>query len=317
MTDRDVLVSPSSFGTCGEEPLELLEKYASNVILNPHGRKLTAEEVLDLASGCVGIVAGVEPLHAEILAQLPALRCISRVGVGLQNIDLEAARGRGIAIRNTPDGPTLPVAELAVGLAFAVLRRIPLADRNLRAGEWKKEMGSLLTGKKVGIVGIGRIGRAAAELFLGLGCKVVATDPAPDRAWLESRRIELMSLADLLRQADVVALHLSIDPEAPPVIGARELDLMKPGAVLLNLARGDAVEEESLYQALQSGRIAGAGLDVFRSEPYQGPLTGLDQVVLTPHLGTYAREARLQMELDAVENLIDALGWREGERVST
>lgn len=315
MTDRDILVSPSSFGTCGDEPLELLEKYASNVILNPHGRKLTAEEVLDLASGCVGIVAGVEPLHADILAQLPALRCISRVGVGLQNIDLEAARDRGIEIRNTPDGPTLPVAELAVGLAFAVLRRIPLADRNLRAGGWKKEMGSLLTGKKVGIVGIGRIGRAAADLFLGLGCQVVATDPAPDRAWLESRRVKLLPLADLLRQADVVALHLGIDPDAPPVIGAQEFDLMKPDAVLLNLARGEAVDEQSLYQALQSGRIAGAGLDVFGSEPYQGPLTSLDQVVLTPHLGTYAREARLQMELGAVENLIDSLGWREGERV--
>lgn len=309
MEARDILVSPSSFGTCGEEPLDLLERYASQVVLNPFGRKLTEEEVLDLAQGCVGIVAGVEPLHAEVLERLPDLRCISRVGVGLQNIDLEAARKRGIAVRNTPDGPSLPVAELAVGLAFAVLRRIPLADRNLRSGKWVKEMGALLTGKTVGVVGIGRIGRTAADLFLGLGCHVVASDPAPDQAWLEGRSIEMLPLNDLLRQSDVVALHLGVDPEAPPVIGAAEIELMKPDAVLLNLARGEAVDEQALYGALKSGRVAGAGLDVFQNEPYQGPLAELEEVVLTPHLGTYAREARLQMELDAVENLIDALGW--------
>jgi D-3-phosphoglycerate dehydrogenase len=313
MTDRKVLVSPSSFGTCGEKPLELLEHHASEVTLNPFGRKLTEAEVLELAAGCVGIVAGVEPLHAYILAQLPDLRCISRVGVGLQNIDLEAAQARGIAIRNTPEGPTLPVAELTLGLAFAVLRRIPQADRNLRAGRWKKEMGALLTGKTVGIVGIGRIGRAAADLFLGVGCQVVAADPAPDQGWLKGREVELLTLDGLLRRADIVALHLGIEAGAPPVIGWSEIDLMKPDAILLNMARGEAVDEGALYQALKEGRIAGAGLDVFQSEPYGGPLTELEQVVLTPHLGTYAREARLQMELDAVKNLIEALNWTEGE----
>jgi D-3-phosphoglycerate dehydrogenase len=313
MTNRYVLVSPSSFGTCGEQPLELLERYAAQVLLNPYGRKLTESEVLELAAGCVGIVAGVEPLHAEILAQLPDLRCISRVGVGLQNIDLEAAQARGIAIRNTPDGPTLPVAELALGLAFAVLRRIPQADRNLRAGRWKKEMGALLTGKTIGIVGVGRIGRAAAEMFLRVGCTVVAADPAPDREWLEQHRVELLSLDDLLRRADIVALHLGIEAGAPPVIAGREIGLMKPDAVLLNLARGEVLEEEALHQALKEGKIAGAGLDVFQNEPYEGPLTDLEQVVLTPHLGTYAREARLQMELDAAHNLIEALGWGEDE----
>lgn len=313
MTDRNVLVSPSSFGTCGEQPLELLERYASQVTLNPYGRKLTQTEVLELAAGCVGIVAGVEPLHAEVLAELPALRCISRVGVGLQNIDLEAAQARGIAVRNTPEGPTLPVAELALGLALAVLRRIPQADRNLRAGRWKKEMGALLTGKTVGIVGIGRIGRAAAEMFLRVGCTVVAADPVPDRDWLEQQQVELLPLDDLLRRADIVALHLGVEAGAPPVIANREFGLMKHDAVLLNLARGEALDEQALYQSLQAGAIAGAGLDVFQSEPYDGPLTGLEQVVLTPHLGTYAREARLKMELDAVKNLIDALNWHDGE----
>jgi D-3-phosphoglycerate dehydrogenase len=307
MESIKILISPSSFGECGSEPRDLLVRNGFKTVMNPYGRRLTAEEVIDLASDCEGILAGVEPLNAAVLGSLPKLRCISRVGVGMQNVDLQVAEAKGIVVRNTPGGPSRAVAELTLGLTLALLRRIPLADRNLRMGLWQKEMGFLLHGKSVGIVGLGSIGRQVAELFLGLGCEVMAAEPAPDDQWLNRFSVPVVPLEDLLRESDIVSLHLALGPGEGPLIGASEIERMKEGAFLINLARGDAVDEEALYQALSSGRIAGAALDVFVDEPYKGRLTDLEQVVLTPHLGSYAREARLMMELQAVENLIDAL----------
>jgi D-3-phosphoglycerate dehydrogenase len=307
MPDAKVLLSPSSFGDCGDDPVDLLRENGYEVVPNPYGRRLTAQEVVDLAAGCIAIVAGVEPLNAEVLRQLPSLKCISRVGVGMQNVDLDAAGELGIAVRNTPDGPTRPVAELTLALALALLRRVPQADHNLRNGIWQKEMGNLLYGKTVGVIGAGRIGRCAAELFLGVGCQVVVADPAPEQAWLGSHGIELLPLDDLLARSDIVSLHLSLPSESGPILGPSEFERMKPTAYLLNLARGDALDENALHEALVSGGIAGAALDVFTDEPYSGKLTGLDQVVLTPHIGSYAKEARLAMEVQAVQNLLDVL----------
>ncbi|UCF60783.1 MAG: phosphoglycerate dehydrogenase [Anaerolineaceae bacterium] len=304
---QKVLISPSSFGLCGTEPLDILTEAGFKPIINPYGRKLTAEEVVELAHECIGIVAGLEPLDRNVLDQLPSLRCISRVGAGMDNVDLQAAAEKGVEVHNTPDGPTQAVAELTVGLALALLRRIPQADRNLRDGVWQKEMGSLLREKTVGIVGLGRIGRKVAELFLGLGCVVVATDPNLDHEWLKSHPVPMIPLDDLLRQSDIITLHLAHEPGTGPIIGKGEINHMKKTACLLNLARGEVLDEEALYKALLEKRISGAALDVFQAEPYHGPLTKLDNVVLTPHLGSYAHEGRLLMEIGAVQNLLDTL----------
>ncbi len=306
-----VLIAPSSFGECGPEPISLLEQHGVEFRSNPYGRKLTAEEVVTLAADSEGILAGVEPLTGDVLPRLKKLRCISRVGVGMQNVDLEVARQLGIEIRNTPYGPTRAVAELTIGLAFALLRQIPMADRRLREGEWRKEMGYLLLGKTVGIVGLGRIGRAAAELFLGLGCRVIASEPKPDPAWLEANPVEILPLHDLLRRSEIISLHLDHLPGAGPLIGRDEIARTRSGAFLLNLARGEALDERALYDSLIEGHLAGAALDVFSEEPYRGPLRDLDQVVLTPHLGSYAREARLEMEIQAVRNLLEVLAVGE------
>jgi D-3-phosphoglycerate dehydrogenase len=302
-----ILIAPSSFGQCGDEPLDLLRQQGYEPVMNPYGRRLTAEEVVELSKDCVGVVAGVEPWTAEVMSQLPQLRCVSRCGVGMDKVDLEAAQEHGIVVRNTPDGPTRAVAELTLGLALALARRIPLADRNIRQGHWQKEIGNLLLDKLVGIVGVGRIGRAAAELFLGIGCRVCATDPVPDRDWLARHPVEMVSLEELLGQSDIVSLHLAMDSHGSPVIGPKELDLMKTDAFLLNLARGEAVDEASLYQALKQKRIAGAALDAFVAEPYHGPLAELDNVILTPHLGSYALEGKLRMEIQSVKNLLGVL----------
>lgn len=300
-----VALSVSSFGEASEEPLERLRAAGVRVLPNPHGRKLTAEEVAALIADCDGIIAGTEPLTDEVLGAAPRLRVISRVGVGLDNVDLPAAERRGIAVRNTPDAVTDPVSELTVGGIITVLRRVAEMDRELRAGRWTRLMGGLLRERTVGIVGFGRVGRRVAELLRPFGARLIACDPAEGcEEAARERGVELLALGALLADSDIVTLHCGGER---PVLGAEEIASMRAGAILVNAARGGLVDETALHDALAEGRLAGAYLDVFAREPYDGPLRELDTVLLTPHAGSYAAEARVQMESEAVENLLESL----------
>lgn len=302
-----VLTSPSSIGQCGSGPFDLLRENGYEVINNPYGRKLTEVEVIELAKDCVGIVAGVEPLTARVMDALPNLRCISRVGVGMDNVDLEYAKQKGIVVVNTPDGPTRGVAELTLAMTLSLLRRIPQADAALHQRKWKKQIGNLFLDKKVGIVGLGRIGKSVAELFRGLKNPVVGYDPFANEAWAKDNGVELAPFEDVLKQADILTLHVPGNKDKTPVIGAGEIAKMKDGAFLINIARGGVVDENALYEALKGGKLAGAAIDVYTKEPYDGPLCDLDNIIMTPHLGSYAKEGKLQMEVDAVKNFINAL----------
>jgi len=302
-----VLISTSSFGQYDSRPLELLKTRGFEVVLNPHGRTLKAGEIVELAKGCQGVIAGTEPLNAEVLKNLPKLRAISRVGAGLDNIDVKAAEQCGIMIKNTPHAPTQAVAELTLGFILNVLRKIDSMDRQIRSGKWKKEMGALLSGKTVGIIGLGRIGRRVAELLMPFGVKILASEPKPDRKWVKKNKVRLTSLKELLRESDVVTLHIPYTEKNRKLINTKRLKIMKRGAILINTSRGGLVDEGALYQALKSGHLGGAALDVMEVEPYHGPLKGLDNVILTPHIGSYALEARVQMEIEATKNLIHML----------
>lgn len=302
-----ILISPTSFGKCGSQPLDLLKKSNYDIIFNPYGRKMTPDEVINLGRDCIGIVAGVEFLNSTVLESLPYLRCISRCGAGIDNIDLEKAKELNIAIKTTPYGPTRAVAELAIGLIFDVLRKISLRDQSIRNGKWNKEMGFLLKDKTVGVLGLGRIGRTVAELLLKLDAKVVGSDINPDRKWLEKIKIPLVHFDELIKKSDILCIHVSFSNDKRYLIGKNELALMKKGSYLINLSRGGIVDETALYNFLKSKHLAGAAVDVFQQEPYTGPLTKLDNVVLTPHIGSYAKESRLEMELQAVKNLLDCL----------
>ncbi|MCL0102756.1 phosphoglycerate dehydrogenase [Dehalococcoidia bacterium] len=304
-----ILITTSSFGKEDSSAIKLLQDAGYEVILNPYGRRLSEGEVLNLVLELkpVGIIAGLEPLAARVLEQAEDLKVISRCGIGLDNIDLNAARSRGIAILNTPDAPTQAVAELTVGLIFDLLRRISFLDRELRKGNWRKETGSLLQGRKVGIVGLGRIGKRVAELLLALGAKVAGTDVKPDFKWLQTNQVPLVSLDELLKESEILCLHVSYAADNKHLIGKREIEAMRKGAYLVNLSRGDVVDEDALYLALTNGHLSGAVLDVFYQEPYTGPLTKLNNIILTPHIGSYARESRLEMEMQAVKNLLSVL----------
>lgn len=271
---------------------------------NPHGRKLSADEVVELLSQADGTIAGTEPLNARVLEQVPNLRAISRVGVGLDNVDLEAAERLGIRVFSTPEAVTDAAAELTLAGLLTLLRHVAFMDSELRAGRWTRTMGSLLRGKTVGIVGVGRIGGRVAELLQPFSPRLLGFDPHPDATRARVAGVEFVELDELLRQSDVVTLHAAAGEQ---LIGARELELIGPEGYLVNVARGTLVDEDALQTALAEQRIAGAYLDTFRHEPYEGGLRELPNVVLTPHAGSFAKEARALMETEAVENLLGYL----------
>lgn len=307
MTTNKVLTSPSSMGQCGSEPFDLLRENGYEIINNPYGRKLTEDEVIELAKDCVGIVAGVEPLTPRVMDALPNLKCISRVGVGMDNVDLEYAKQKGIVVVNTPDGPTRGVAELTLAMTLSLLRRIPQADAALHQRKWKKQIGNLFLGKTVGIIGLGRIGKMVAEMFRALGNPVVGYDPFANEQWAKDKGVELASFEEVLKKAEILTLHVPGNKDKSPVVGQVELAKMKEGAFLINISRGGVVDEDALFEALTNGKLAGAAIDVYTKEPYDGSLCDLDNIIMTPHLGSYAKEGKLQMEIDACQNLIDAL----------
>lgn len=299
-----MLISTSSFGQIDGHPLALLDAMGIDYLLNPHGRKLLPEEALTLLRDVDGVIAGTERLDRSILAQLPRLRVVSRCGTGLDNVDLEAARELGIRVFNTPDALADAVSELALGGILDLLRHIAASDRLIRQGRWQKQMGSLLRGKTVGIVGLGRIGKALARLLQPFGVTLLAHDLHQDESFARANDVHYCTLDELLATADVVSLHLAYSSDCYHLVDRTRLMTMKPGAILVNCARGGIVDEEGLAELLRDGTLGGAFLDTFEQEPYQGPLIDLPNVLLTPHVGSYAQECRLRMEVEAVENLL-------------
>jgi D-3-phosphoglycerate dehydrogenase / 2-oxoglutarate reductase len=301
---KKIAVTTSSFSRESAEPMRLLESAGFSVVVNPHGRKLTKPETIDFLKDIDAVVAGTEALDREVVSQLPKLKVISRVGTAVDNVDKVYAAERGIPIFNTPDGPTLGVAELVLGGLLSLLRHIPQSDASIRRGAFEKPMGNLLHGKTIGIVGLGRIGKALVRLLAPFKVKILALDPVRDADFSASFGVQYVALEEMLPIADVISFHLAGSPKTP-MVGAKELAMMKPGAIVVNAARGGWVDEAALAEALQSGQLRGAYLDVFSAEPYKGPLTGLPNTVLTSHIGSYAVECRVQMEIDAVTQVID------------
>jgi D-3-phosphoglycerate dehydrogenase len=307
-----VVVSTSSFGRYDPRPLELLVAAGHEVVTNPHGRRLTPDESRELLARAEGLVAGTEELSREVLDAAPGLRVISRCGVGLDGIDLAAAAERGIEVLRTTEAHVDAVAELTLGGILDVLRKISAADRSVRTGAWgkphfEKPMGRLLRGKTVAIVGLGRTGRRLVELLTPFAVALRAVDPVEDTAFAASHGVTYGSLDSVLEEADVVALHLEASDQTHHLLDTTRISLIKPGAILVNTARGGLIDETALAAALTEGRLGGAFLDVFEREPYSGPLADLDTVVLTPHIGSYAVEGRVAMETAAAENLVRAL----------
>ena len=302
-----VAVSTSTFARFDSEPVDRLSAAGYEVRLNPHGRQLERAETIALLDGAVGLIAGTEELDREVLLAAADLRAIARCGSGVDNVDRETAAERGITVDSTPEPPAEAVAELTLAGILGLLRHVPAADRAMRQGEWRKPMGSLLRGRTIGLVGLGRVGKRLVELLMPFVCPILATDPVPDDWFAERHGIRFVELERLLAEADVVSLHLAPPRGSATLLDAQRLAMLKPGAILVNTARGGLVDETALYELLSGGKLAGAFLDVFAEEPYFGPLRELPRVLMTPHIGSYAAETRARMEEAAVELLLAAL----------
>lgn len=300
-----ILITTSSFNIGAAEPLGRLKNAGFEIVMNPHGRKLDEKEVeVLLRDDVVGMIAGTEPLTGRVLRGAKNLKVVSRCGIGLDSVDIIAAKECGIGVYNTPDAPSVAVAELTLGLVLGVLRRISQADREIRDGKWKPLMGRLLAARTVGVIGYGRVGRRVAKLAHAFGARVLAADIIqPDSDGVS----EIYSLDRLLAEADVVTLHMPLQKSSTYFMDAPRIASMKRGAVLVNTARGGLVDEIALVAALHEGHLAGAALDTFEKEPYSGPLSGFPQVILTAHMGSYAEEARGIMEREAADNLVKGL----------
>jgi D-3-phosphoglycerate dehydrogenase len=301
-----VLVTPHPLNQTPGRYSEILEGAGFEIVYPPPGQPL-AENAATLARGGFdAILASVEPLSRDVLASAK-LRAIARMGVGFDAIDIPAATEFGVAVTITPGTLEESVAEHTIGLMLGVYRDLVRRDRHVRQGMWVRKAWPRLAGKTLGLVGLGRIGRAVVRRAQGLGLTVIAHDPLPDSAFAEANGVRLVTFEELLRTADVVSLHLPTTKETVDVINAKSLALMKPGSVLINTARGAMVDEAALVDAIRSGRLLGAGLDVFKEEPLpiSSPLLELDNVLLCEHMGGLDEQSQEAMANLAAQCLAD------------
>ena len=286
--------------------LSMLTDAGWSIERNPYGRRMTEDETVELLKEhkVSAMVAGTEPLTRRVFEENPQLEVVSRCGSGLDSVDVEAATDHDVALLRTPEAPAEAVAELTISLAIAALRRVGEADRLLRAGQWKALMGRSLGRSRLGIVGLGHVGRRVAEVATVLGADVGYTDSFVDSPDYK-RFPDILALAEW---TDVLTIHLPRTPETVHIVNEEVLDVLGPHAVLVNTARGGLVDEEALCVALREEKIAGAALDVFEQEPYQGPLIQFPNVLLTCHMGSYARQVRAAMESESLLNAYGAMG---------
>lgn len=293
-----------------------LERYGLNLIVPEVHERLTEEELLRYAGQFDGTISGDDKYSARVLeACAPRLKVISKWGTGIDSIDRQAAARLGIQVRNTPNAFTLPVADTVLGYMLAFVRQQPWMDRAMKAGRWEKIPGRSLSECVLGIVGVGTIGKAVIRRARAFGMTLLGNDIIDvDPVFLAENRVEMTSLEDLLSRADFVSLNCDLNPTSYHLMNSRTFAQMKPEAVLINSARGTIVDEPALIEALQTGRIAGAALDVFENEPLpaDSPLTKMDNVMLAPHNANSSPAAWERVHRNTIKNLLDGLGILQG-----
>jgi D-3-phosphoglycerate dehydrogenase len=292
--------------------INYLEGKNVEVIELPPGS--TQKDLLKISKEYDGLITrGGIKISRELMDQSPKLKVVGVHGIGCDHVDLQAAVEKGIVVCNTPDALTVTVAEMALGLLLAVLRNIASADKAVRKGEWNRKyndlIGTELAGKTVGIIGMGRIGQATAERIKAFGAKIIY--------WSRTRKFKLENLFgfewrefnELLEESDIISLHIPGTPDTYHIIGEKEIGLMKKGVHIINTSRGRVIDETALIRALESGKIASAGLDVFEEEPLdpENPLCSLDNVILTPHIGASNREGMERMAVQVAACVLKSL----------
>jgi D-3-phosphoglycerate dehydrogenase len=309
LKDCKVLVTPTSYGVNEPALRTQLEAAVGEVVYNTSGRPLSSTVLVELIPGVDGYIAGLDAIDRKALSVADSLRVIARYGVGVDAVDLQVAKEKGIVVTNTPGANSGSVAELTVGLMICLLREISSAAQATRSGEWPRMSGLSLEGKVVALVGFGAIGRQVAQRLNGFSCRVVAFDPITDEEQAAASGVELLALEELIRIADLLSLHCPLTEQTRALVDVDFLEKMKPGSYLINTARGELIDEEALYAALQSGKLSGAALDVFSKQPpgADNPLLGLPQVLATPHMGAHTDGATNAMGWAALNDCLAVL----------
>lgn len=300
-----VLITTVPFGDKNRQPLDQLQAAGIEYLINPIGRKLKEDELAEMISDFDVLIAGTEPITEKVMNRAPCLKLISRVGIGLDSVDLLAAERRGIKVSYTPDAPAPAVAELTIGLMLSLLRSVHVANAQMHRGEWHRYFGRRMSEVTIGIIGAGRIGGRVLRHLAAFGSpRVLVNDLAPDHRVAPGSRLEWVDKEVIYREADMISLHVPLTVHTKNMIRSEQLATMKSDALLINTSRGGIINEADLAEALRTGVIGGAAIDVFDHEPYGGELATLDRCLLTSHMGSMSVDCRTRMEIEATEEAV-------------
>lgn len=299
------LITTVPFGERNRLPLELLESAGIEYVINPLGRKLKEAELADMVADFDVLIAGTEPITDHVMGSGRRLKLISRVGIGLDSVDLLAAERRGIHVSYTPDAPAPAVAELTVGLMLSLLRSIHVSNMQMHAGQWYRHFGRRIPEVTVGVIGTGRIGSRVLRRIASFGTpRVLVNDLNPDPKLIPELKLEWVSKEDIYKQADLISVHVPLTVHTKSMIRREHLLEMKRDALVINTSRGGVINERDLADVLQSGHLGGAAIDVFEREPYEGPLVRIERCLLTSHMGSMSVDCRTRMEIEATEEAV-------------
>ena len=301
-----VLITTVPFGDKDRLPLELLEGSNLDYVINPLGIKLTEDELAEMITDFDVIIAGTEPITAKVMDRATNLKMISRVGIGLDSVDLLAAKERGIIVSYTPDAPSPAVAELTIGLILSLLRSIHVSNSELHEGKWKRFFGRRISEVTIGIIGVGRIGSRVIRRTKPFGTpRFLVNDINPSkRSDLIDFKLDWVSKEKIYKEADIISIHTPLTSQTKNMITKDNLLSMKKDAVIINTARGGIINEQDLFEVMQDGHLSGAAIDVFDFEPYKGRLREIQRCILTAHMGSMSVDCRTRMEIEATEEVV-------------
>jgi D-3-phosphoglycerate dehydrogenase / 2-oxoglutarate reductase len=300
-----VLITTVPFGDKNRFPLEQLEAAGIEYLINPLNKKLTENELSELITDFEVIIAGTEPITDYVMSKAKKLKMISRVGIGLDSVDLIAARNRGIKVSYTPDAPAPAVAELTIGLLITLLRSVHLSNIQMHKGDWNRYFGRRIAETTIGIIGLGRIGTRVLNRLAAFGTpRLLVNDILPDAELNRKFKLEWVDKETIYKNSDVISLHVPLTRTTNNLITRNELLMMKKDSVIINTCRGGIINEDDLYEVMKEGHLSGASIDVFKDEPYAGKLREIDRCLLTAHMGSMSIDCRNRMEIEATKEAL-------------
>lgn len=308
-----VLITTIPFGDKNRLPIEQLEAAGIEYLINPLNRKLNENELADLVTDFDVIIAGTEPITDYVMESASNLKMISRVGIGLDNVDLLAAERRGIMVSYTPDAPAPAVAELTIGLMISLLRSVQLSNIRMHKGEWQRYFGRRIANTTIGVIGLGRIGTRVLNRLRAFGTpRLLVNDVSPNPELDRKFKLEWVDKETIYKESDVISLHIPLTKSTKNMITKKQLEKMKSDAIIINTSRGGIINENDLYDLMQAGHLSGASIDVFENEPYDGKLIEIDRCLLTAHMGSMSVDCRTRMEIEATD---EVLRFYRGEKL--